>query len=136
MKGRSQNLGRTCKFLDDPDHSPRPRRETSQSASNFFIVDGDLYRSYLPGHLRKRISCQDQLVVLSALRSLIIQACHDLPASGGHLAFKVTFDRVQDRYRWPTMHRDIQSCCTSCNACQRRKAPHHRPTLTGHVPVD
>ena len=113
MKGRSQNLGRTCKFLDDPDHSPRPRRETSQSASNFFIVDGDLYRSYLPGHLRKRSSFRDQLVVPSGLCSLIVQACHDFPASGGHLAFKATFDRVRDRYWWPTMLGDIQSYCSS-----------------------
>ena len=57
--------------------------------------------------------------------------------TGGHLVFKVTFDRVIDRYWWPTMQRDIQSYCTSCDACQRRKTPHRRPSLpTGHVPVN
>ena len=100
------------------------------------MVDGVLYRSYLPGHLRKRISFRDQLVVPSVLRSLIMQACR-LPASGGHLAFKATFDGVRDRYWWPTMQRDIQSYCNSCDACQRRKTPHRRPLLpTGNIPVD
>ena len=35
------------------------------------------------------------------------------------------------------MQGDIQSHCTSCDACQRRKTPHRRPPLpTGHVPVE
>ena len=95
------------------------------------------YRLYLPGHLTKRSSFRHQLVVLLVLRSLIMQACHDLPASGGHSAFKATFDGVRDRYWWPTMQRDIQSYCNSCDACQRRKTPHRRPLLpTGNIPVD
>ena len=87
--------------------------------------------------MRKRSSFRDQLVVPTVLRALIMQACHDLPASGGHLAFQATFDRVRDRYWWPTMQGDVQFHCTSCEACQRRKTPHRRPPLpTGHVPVD
>ena len=137
IEGQKSEFRPYFKFLDDPDHSPLPRRETLQSATNFFIVDGVLYRSYLPGHLRKRSSFRDQLVVPSVLRSLIMQACHDLPAYGGHLAFKGTFDRVRDRYWWPTMQGDIKSYRTSCDACQRRKTSHHRtPLPTGHVPVD
>ena len=118
IEGQKSEFRPYFKFLDDPDHSPLPRRETRHCGSNLFMVDGVLYRSYLPGHLRKRISFRDQLVVPSVLRSLIMQACH-LPASGGHLAFKATFDGVRDRYWWPTMQRDIQSYCNSCDACQR-----------------
>ena len=62
--------------------------------------------------------------------------CH---GSGGHPAFKATFDRNRDHYWWPTMQGDIQSYCTinSCDACQRRKTPHRLPPLpTGHVPVE
>ena len=91
----------------------------------------------MPGHLRKRSSFRDQLVLPKTLRSLVINVCHDLPASGGHLAFKATFDRVRDRYWWPTMQGDIQYHCTSCEACQHRKTPHRRPPLPkGHVPVE
>ena len=52
-------------------------------------------------------------MVPSVLRSLIMQACHGLPAFGGHLAFIATFGRVRDRYWWPTMLGDIQSYCSS-----------------------
>ena len=66
-----------------------------------------------------------------------MQACHGLPASGGYLAFKATLNRVRDRYWWPTMQGDIQSYCTKCDACQRRKTLHRRPPLpTGHVLVE
>ena len=132
IEGQKSEFSQYFKFLDDPDHSPLSRRETLQSASNFFVVDGVLYRSYLP----KRSSFRDKLVVPSVLRSLIMQACHDLPASGGHLAFTATFDRVRDRHWWPIMQGDVKSYCTSCDAYQRRKTS-HRPTPlpTGHVPV-
>ena len=67
----------------------------------------------------------------------MINACHDLPASGGHLAFKGTFDRVRDRYWWPTMHSDVSQHVESCLPCQRRKTSHRPPTLpTGHRPVN
>ena len=35
------------------------------------------------------------------------------------------------------MQGDIQFCCISCDACQRRETPHRRPPLpTRRVPVD
>ena len=42
-----------------------------------------------------------------SLRALVIDGCHDLPASGSRLAFKGTIDKVRDRYWWPTMHSDV-----------------------------
>ena len=57
--------------------------------------------------------------------------------SGGHLAYKLTFDKVRDRYWWPTLHHDVKTWCSGCQACQRRKSPHRRAKLpTGHPPVD
>lgn len=136
IEGQKSEFGLYFEYISNHDKAPLPPRETVQSASNFFVVDGVLYRSYLPGHLRKRSSFRDQLVVPLVLRPLVMQACHDLPASGGHLAFKATFDRVRDRYYWPTMHKDIESHCVMCEACQRRKTPHRRsPIPIGRVPV-
>ena len=96
IKEQKFEVKQCFEYLAKPKHAPLPRRETIQSASNFFLVDGVLYRSYLPGHLRKRSSFRDKLVP-KTLRLLVISASHDLPASGGHLAFKATFDRVRDR---------------------------------------
>ena len=52
-------------------------------------------------------------------------------------AYKHTFDKVRDRFWWPTLHRDVKTWCQDCQACQRRKTPHRGPKLpTGHLPVD
>ncbi|CAM9427833.1 unnamed protein product, partial [Choristocarpus tenellus] len=37
------------------------------------------------------------------------------------------FDRVRDRFWWPTLHKDVREWCESCQSCQRRKTSH---TLT------
>ena len=75
-------------------------------------------------------------MVPKLLRTLVINACHDLPSSGGHLAFKGTFDKARGRYRWPAMHSDVAEHVESCLPCQRRKTSHRSPTLpTGHRPV-
>ena len=70
--------------------------------------EGLLYRSYLPGHLRKRSTFRDQLVIPSACIPMVLHACHDHAMSGGHLAYKHTFDKVRDRFWWPTLHRDVK----------------------------
>ena len=95
-----------------------------------------LCHSYRRRHLRRRGNFRDQLVVPASLRKLVINACHDLPSSGGHLAFKATYDKVRDRYWWPTMHTDVSNHVESCLSCQHRKTSHRPPTLpTGHRPV-
>ena len=97
--------------------------------SNFFLHKNTLFRSYLPGYLSKRSTFRDQLVVPSALRTLVLNACHDSPASGGHLAFETTFDKLRDRYWWPTVGKDVQTHCQECVACQQRKTSHRTPKL-------
>ena len=98
---------------------------------------GLLYRYYLPGHLRKSSTFRDQLVILNAYIPMVLQVCHDHAIHGGHLAYKHTFDKVFDRFWWPTLHHDVKTWCQDSYACQRRKTPHRRPKLhTGHLPVD
>ena len=68
---------------------------------------------------------------------MVLHACHDHAMSGGHLAYKHTFDKVRARFWWPTLHYDVKTWCQDCHACQRRKTPHRRAKLpTGHLPVD
>ena len=113
-----------------------PAGETPHSLSQFFLQEDALFRSYLPGYLRKRSSFRDQLVVPSGLRKLVLKECHDSPASGGHLAFKATFDKIRDRYWWPTLGTDVQTHCRQCVACQHRKTSHRPPKLpVGHRPI-
>ena len=86
---------------------------------------GLLYRSYLPGHLRKRSTFRNQLVIPSACISMVLHAYHDHAMSGGHVAYK------------HTLHHDVKTWCQGCHTCQRRKTPHRRAKLpTGHLPDD
>ena len=71
---------------------------------------GDLLcKSYLHGHLLKRSTFRDQLVIPSAC--IPIGAYHDHAMSGGHLAYKHTIDKVRGRYLWPTLHHDVKTWC-------------------------
>ena len=38
---------------------------------------------------------------------------------GGHLGKKKTTARIQQRFYWPTLHRDIADFCRSCEVCQK-----------------
>ena len=76
------------------------------------------------------------MVVPTALRTLVTHSCHDLPASGGYLAFKATYDKIRDRCWWPTVAKDVQQHIRQCVACQHRKTSHRLPKfLVGHRPV-
>ena len=116
--------------------APLPDNETSTSMSYYFMRDGLLFRSYLPGYLRKRSTFSDQLVLPQALTGLVLHAYHDHVLSGGHLASRPTYEKIRQKYWWPTMNRDVRTWCDECQACQRRKTAHNRNQLpTGHVPV-
>ena len=68
---------------------------------------------------------------------MILHACHDNAMSGGHLAYKHTFDKVRGRLRWPTVHHYVKTWCPDCKACQWPKTPHIRAKLPiGHLSVD
>ena len=82
-------------YLRAPISAPLPSGESKYTMSYFFLNEGLLLRSYLPGHVRKRSTFRDQLVVPTSLRKNVISSCHDQTASGGHLAFKATFDTRQ-----------------------------------------
>ena len=58
-----------------------------------------------------------------ALRTRILQECHDAP-TGGHLGKDKTIDQVKRRFYWPKMDAEIQEYVTGCDACQRNKPSH------------
>ncbi|MEM7282981.1 MAG: DDE-type integrase/transposase/recombinase [Pseudomonadota bacterium] len=131
-----KEYGPYIRYLTEDD-APIPEKETLASMSYYSIQDDILYRSYLPGHLRKRGTFRDQLVLPEALRGFVLHSCHDHALSGGHLGFKPTYEKIRQRYWWPTVSRDVRNWCRDCQACQRRKTAHNRPKIpTGHIPVE
>ena len=135
-QAQQAEFGPYFEYLCDP--NKRPLSSESRTSMSYYSENGGLlYRSYLPVHLRKRSTFRDQLLIPSARIPMVLHACHDHAMSGGHLAYKHTFDKVRDRFWWPTLHRDVKTWCQDCQACQRRKTPHRRLKLpTGHLPVD
>ena len=65
--------------------------------SYYSVQDGLLFKSYLPGHLRRRNIFRDELVVPTALVGLILHAYHDHVLSGGHLALRPTYDKIRQK---------------------------------------
>ena len=132
---QTAEYGEYIKYITE-DKAPLPDNESPTTMSYYSVQDGLLFKSYLPGHLRKRSSFRDQLVLPDALTGLVMHAYHDHALSGGHLAYRPTYDKIRQKYWWPTINKDIRRWCEECQACQRRKTAHRRPKLpTGHVPV-
>ena len=126
LEEQSAEFGPYIEYLKAPTTVTVPDGETKSNMSHYFLNGNVSFRSYLPGCLRKRSSFHDQLVVPTASRKLVVHSCHGLPASGGHLAFEATFDKIQDRYWWHTTSKDVAKHVECCLSYQHRKTS-HRP---------
>ena len=86
-KLRSAQAAEYGQYIDYIQHTdaPLPEKETKTTMSYYSVQDGILFKSYLPGHLRKRSTFRDQLVVPKALVGLILHAYHDHVLSGGQI---------------------------------------------------
>ena len=105
------------KYLSDPTKPPALSEAVSTYYMSYYRANRDLlYRSYLPGHLRKRRTFRDQLVIPSACIFMMRHACHDRTMSGGYLAYNLTFDKVRDTVWWATFHHD-NTLYHDCEAC-------------------
>ena len=106
-KLRSAQAAEYGRYIDYIQHTdaPSPEKETKITMSYYSVQDGVLFESYLPGHLQKRSTFRDQLVVPKALVGLILHAYHDHVLSGRHLAFRSTYDKIRQKllvaYRKP-----------------------------------
>ena len=109
-QAQQAEFGPYFEYLCDSKKRP-PSSESSTPMSYYSENGGLLYRSYRPGHLRKRSTFRDQFVIPGACIPMVLHACHDHAMSGGHLAYKHTFDKVRDRFWWPTSHHDVKTWC-------------------------
>ena len=96
-QAQQAEFGPYLEYICDPKKRP-PSSESRTSMSYYSENGGILYRSYLPGNLRKRSTFHDQLVIPSACIPVVLYACHDHVMSGGLLAYKHTFDKVRVKF--------------------------------------
>ena len=61
-----------------------------------------------------------------AVRQEIMKMNHDDPY-GGHFGVARTMELIRRKYYWPSVGRDIKKYVSTCDVCQRMKAPRHKP---------
>lgn len=101
-------------------NTPLSRQEARRSR-NFVLRDSVLYKKNFDPFGRPYL-----IVIPRHLRRILLQSLHDDPTSG-HLGFARTYDRVVQRFFWPSMRRFISGYVRRCIACQRRK---HLPSAS------
>ena len=99
----------------------QPPRTFRRTISSFFLRDNILYKRNFDPSARTAL-----LVVPSAMREEILNACHDEPSSG-HLGFTRTLARIRHKYYWPKLSRTVKHYVKTCRDCQRRKTPPMKP---------
>ena len=62
----------------------------------------------------------------SALRAEVLRQHHD-DVLAGHFGRARTLELVGRKYYWPGLSRDVKDYVAGCDACQRSKAPRHKP---------
>jgi hypothetical protein len=55
-----------------------------------------------------------------------IQVCHDSPLSG-HFGARRTLEKLQRRYAWKGMRKDVEQYCKDCLICRKSTPARHRP---------
>ena len=73
---------------------------------------GDLWEIHLDG--------KDCIWVPNSvsLRAKLVSEHHETPMAG-HLGIRKTYARLQERFRWPGMRKEVESFVRTCDVCQR-----------------
>ena len=75
-----------------------------------------------------------RLCIPSLFRSKILDACH-AHAMSGHLGVKRTLSRVQERFYWKGMQKDVYNYVRSCDVCQQLKPGRKGPFPLMSIPI-
>lgn len=67
-----------------------------------------------------------RLVIPKEFRSKTIEECHN-PPTCGHQGVLKTYKRMQQKFYWPKMRKDIASYIAKCQICQRIKYDQNKP---------
>ena len=123
LQREDPDLGPVMEWLDE---GQPPSREEAASWSpltrelwlgwdQLKRVDGVLYRC--TPEVLPRVSTM-QLLIPRVLRQEVLQFCHD-SFFGGHLGPEKTVQRVQQRFHWAGLRRDVKHHIQSCSSCGR-----------------
>jgi hypothetical protein len=96
-------------------------RKIIQDVGNKLILD-DGVLTMLTNDARR----PSRVVLPSSLRETVLNQLHDHDLAA-HLGISKTLARVQHRYWWPTLNKDVTNYVKACVSCTTRKASRQQP---------
>ena len=67
-----------------------------------------------------------RLILLpQSMRHSVFKQLH-ATVTAGHLGFRKTYHKIQNRFHWFGIHRDVERYCLQCDACAMRKQPQRK----------
>ena len=98
--------------LQLPSHTSQSvQQEIRKMVYNYFLQNNILYRK----HYGKQL-----LVVPEHRKQETLSASHDHHMAG-YQGVKNTYQRLSEKYYWPTMFEDIRQYIRTCDICQKRR---------------
>jgi hypothetical protein len=128
LQSQDSEFAPIIKFLKSnelPDDLALARRVVA-SASNYLLDDNVLYHLWFPNNRHRRSEARRQLALPQSLRDEVLRTYHD-DSLGAHLGAERTLHRIQSRFYWDTMVKDIEFYVRSCKVCNERKSPKRAP---------
>ena len=88
------------------------------TSRQFYGKDGLLYRCWMPPHRCSDDMAVEQLILPVQCCYGVLQLGHTIPLAG-HLGKDKTAQRILQRFYWPTLYKDVEEYCCSCEICQK-----------------
>jgi len=85
-------------------------KQAKIAKSSYEIRDGLLHKKGDP----------PMILVPTKMRKEILEIYHDDRLTGGHLRFQKCIEKIQQRYWWPNLRKDLQKWLEACVECQTR----------------
>ncbi|PAA78757.1 hypothetical protein BOX15_Mlig016452g7 [Macrostomum lignano] len=82
------------------------------------VQTNDLVKESRGRLFRHQAAGEDQLVLPKALRATALSQAHE-SAFAGHLGTRKTCQRLEQRFWWPTMTKDVKDFVATCDKCQK-----------------
>lgn len=127
---RDPNIVEIINFLEHgelPEDDKQARKLLLLKDQFYIGSDGLLYRinHNIKKHKCRTQECYSQLVLPSSMKFEVLSNLHD-HVSGGHFGVHKTFHKVNERYWWDGMFKNVEHWCNSCVDCATRKTPRNR----------
>jgi hypothetical protein len=109
-------------YVDEYKVDTKKQTELQEKCMQYMIIHDQLYHIYMMNNKQQEECSVLQLCLPRVMVEEILKELHD---EHGHLSTYKTYVTVMHRYYWMGMYDDIHRHCLSCEACIKRKTPHH-----------